>query len=694
MSNSLRSLIPWRAWALGLLATVLLLPAAPTDVLNPHNVAKIRTVTSAALAPDGRHTAYTLSVPREAGVDEDGGPWTELWVVAEGDAQARPYVTGKSDLANIRWTPDGQFIGFLAKRGDDKFRTLYLLPAAGGEARRAFTAKADVTDYSFSRDGRRVAFIAREPETEQEKKLKEKGFRPEIYEEDWRFQRVWITDVFGTGEPRKLDLEEHAQLVRWSPVDDRLVLSMMPTPSVDHSYTAQRLRVVDVSSGRVISRIDNPGKLGVFEWSPDGRRIGFVAAQDQHDPNAGRLMIAEAANGQFREVLPPNWEGDSGDFVWLNDREILFIGQESTETFLGQVTVDGTNRQHRVALPKGSGAITGLTRGRPADRFTLIVHSAAHPAEVFQWRPGQPPQRQTNSNPWLDQVRLARQEVIRHQARDGLQLEGVLIRPLDEQPGRRYPLILSVHGGPEAHVMNGWVTHYANLGQMAAARGFAVFYPNYRGSTGRGVAFTKLGQGDPAGKEFDDLVDAVDHLIATGLVDAKKVGVTGGSYGGYATAWSSTRYSERFAAGVMMVGISNKISKVGTTDIPEEEFLVHALKRPWDDWQFMLERSPIYHAGNSRTPLLILHGKDDPRVDVGQSREMYRHMKLRSRAPVRLVLYPGEGHGNRRAASRLDYTLRAMQWFEHYLQGPGGEPPHHQLDYGVPLKDDPKPATE
>jgi dipeptidyl aminopeptidase/acylaminoacyl peptidase len=131
----------------------------------------------------------------------------------------------------------------------------------------------------------------------------------------------------------------------------------------------------------------------------------------------------------------------------------------------------------------------------------------------------------------------------------------------------------------------------------------------------------------------------------------------------------------------MFVGVSDKISKVGTTDIPDEEFYVHALKRPWENWQFFLERSPIYYAERCKTPLLILHGKDDPRVNVGQSRELYRHLKVRNQSPVRLVLYPGEGHGNRRAASRLDYNLRMLQWFEHYLQGAGGEMPAYDLDY-------------
>jgi dipeptidyl aminopeptidase/acylaminoacyl peptidase len=243
------------------------------------------------------------------------------------------------------------------------------------------------------------------------------------------------------------------------------------------------------------------------------------------------------------------------------------------------------------------------------------------------------------------------------------------VHPLHEEQGKSYPLILCVHGGPESHEVNGWQTNYSKPGQMAAAQGIAVFYPNYRGSTGRGLAFAKLSQGDAAGKEFDDLVDAVDALVASGLVDKDKVGITGGSYGGYATAWCSTRYSERFAAGVMFVGISDKISKVGTTDIPNEEFYVHALHRVWDDFDFYLKRSPIYWAGQCKTPLLILHGKDDPRVNPGQSRELFRQLKVRNQSPVRLVLYPGEGHGNRKACARLDYCERMMQWFTTYLQG-------------------------
>ncbi|HKZ52751.1 MAG TPA: prolyl oligopeptidase family serine peptidase, partial [Candidatus Acidoferrales bacterium] len=186
-----------------------------------------------------------------------------------------------------------------------------------------------------------------------------------------------------------------------------------------------------------------------------------------------------------------------------------------------------------------------------------------------------------------------------------------------------------------------------------------------------------------AGKEFDDLVDAVDLMVRLGLADPARVGITGISYGGFATAWAATYYSERFAAAVMFVGISDNISKVGTTDIPEEMYLVHQRKRPWEDWDLFRQRSPIFHAQKGRTPILILGGTDDPRVHPSQSLELYRYLKLLGQTPVRLVRYPGEKHGNRRAASRLDYNLRMLGWMEHYLKGPGGEPPPYELDYGL-----------
>ena len=215
----------------------------------------------------------------------------------------------------------------------------------------------------------------------------------------------------------------------------------------------------------------------------------------------------------------------------------------------------------------------------------------------------------------------------------------------------------------------------------ARLSGSMLFYPNYRGSTGYGVEFAKTSQGDAAGKEFDDLVDAVDHLVKTGYADAERVGITGKSYGGYATGWCSTYYTAHFRAGVMYVGISNKISKGLTTEIPHEDVAVHTRFDPWTKWEYSLERSPIFHAEKSRTALLIAAGQDDTRVHPAQSLQLYRALKLIGRTPVRYIRYPGEGHSNYKATSRDDYARRLIRWMDHFVRDKKTELPPWEIDH-------------
>jgi dipeptidyl aminopeptidase/acylaminoacyl peptidase len=645
------------------------------DVLTPESVARIRAVSTALIAPDASAIAWVLAVPREAGVEEDGGAWSELWLADFEGGTPRRFVGPKSEFSALEWTPDGRALAFLARRGDDKSNSLYLLARDGGEARRAARLEGGISGFSLAPDGKRVALLGAGAPPAARKKEQDKGFKEEVYEEDWRPARVWIANLFEEGSAKPLELEGSAFSMHWNPLDDRLAVALAPTPLVDDEYMSQRIHVVDAASGKVLAKIDNPGKLGDYGWSPDGNWIALLSAADIHDPYPARLCLAPATGGVPTEIAP-GFEGDVTAFDWQGDVASILccIDQGTQSGFVrlevlrdGQIVPDGARKQ---ILPPGEPVLTSVSISHDGQHGVFVASAPAHPPEVFRMSHGDgAPVRVSDSNPWLKEVELGKQEIFRHKSRDGLELEGLLVHPLHEVAGQHYPLILCVHGGPESHEVNGWQTGYSKPGQMAAAAGFAVFYPNYRGSTGRGVAFAKLSQGDAAGKEFDDLVDAVDALVATGLVDKERVGITGGSYGGYATAWCSTRYSERFAAGVMFVGISDKISKVGTTDIPNEEFYVHALHRVWDDWKFYLERSPIYWAEKCKTPLLILHGKDDPRVNPGQSRELYRQLKVRNQTPVRLVLYPGEGHGNRKACARLDYCERMMQWFETYLKG-------------------------
>lgn len=673
------------------LATAAMVVALPVagEGLTPKLMAGIETVTRAELSPDGSQVAVVRSVPRPLFSGDDGKPWSELIVIDVESGAERAFVTGENTVSQVQWRPDGEAISFVARRGDDEHDALYVIPVAGGEARRVLGLSEGILDHVWHPASSRVAVVATEPEPEGLEELREAGFDQKIYEEDFRHRALYLADI-GTegGEPERLDVEGSVFQVRFSPDGDRLAVAVAPTPLVDDRYMAQRIRVVSAEDGSVLASVDHEGKLGEIRWSPDGEHLAFIAGIDIHDPSAQSLFVVSGSGGTPTN-LTADVEVSVDDLVWSDAEHLVTLISEGVLTDLHRVRSDGSG--HTEFGLENSGVVMSRISGT-GDRVAAVASAPEHPSEAFVVTFDDEPlvRRLTTSNPWLEDVAMGRQEVVRWKARDGLELEGLLVRPIEADGPS--PLVVVVHGGPEAHRSHGWLTRYASPAQILAARGFATFYPNYRGSTGRGVAFSMLGQRDAAGAEFDDVVDGVDHLIETGVANPDAVGVTGGSYGGYATAWLTSTYSDRFAAGAMFVGISNKISKFGTTDIPNEETLVHARRYPWDDWQFALERSPIYHVTSNRTPLLILHGEDDPRVSVTQSMEMFRAMKTIGQAPVRLVLYPGEGHGNRRAASRYDYALRLLRWMDHYLVGEGGDPPPHELDYRAPEHG--WPATE
>ncbi|MCC5869922.1 MAG: S9 family peptidase [Gammaproteobacteria bacterium] len=652
---------------------------AQAEGLTLEHIARLQAVTGGVISPDGQRIAYSVAVPRKLFDEPDGEAWSELHIVDARGAH-RGYVTGQVNVSALGWTPDSRHVTFLAKRGEDEHAALYRIAVDGGEAVRWFGFDTAIRGYGLAPDGRTLAFIAQDAEDEDTKSLKDKGFNQRIYEEDWRAFRVRLVDLDADDrEVRTLELDGSAQQLAWSPDGSRLAVKLAPRELIDDVLMKVRISFVDPAAGAITATVDTPGKLGDMAWAPDSGHLALIMAEDANDPREGRLAVV-AKDGDNPVNLLPDLEGHVWQVAWRDARRVLYISHEGVRSRLGEIRRDGS--ADRTVLDAGDAVWDGISVSADGRTIALLASSPAHPREVFRLAGNaRSAERLTDHNPWLADVRLAAQEVVRYTARDGLEIEGVLIRPLDEQPGTRYPLILQVHGGPEAHYSNHWLSFYSQPGQAAAARGYAVFYPNYRASTGRGVAFTKLNHGRPAAEEFDDLVDGVDHLIEIGLVDGDRVGITGGSYGGYASAWGATYYSERFAASVMFVGISDKISMLGTSDIPVELYQVHYLSWPWEDWSMYRDASPIYYADRSRTPTLILHGDADPRVHVSQSMILYRYLKLAGQAPVRLVLYPGEGHGNARAASRWDYSLRLMRWMDHYLQGEGGEPPDHPVDY-------------
>ena len=641
-------------------------------------------VASVDVSPDGKHIAYTVSVPREVYVEDDGKPYIELHV-ATPKGKSRKFITGKQTIASVSWGPNSKNIYFIAKRNQDKEAGIYRIAIDGGEAEKIVSASNSISAYSVNFDASELIYLMKEKNKSKEK-LEKKGFKAKIYEETVKKNIAYRVDLKDSSKKHtKLNIEDNILSLGYHPRKNLLLVRATPTALIDDTYVASSYGLYDIN-GKLTESFSSEGKLGAASWSPDGEQVAFIGAEDKHDPAAGRLFVGETKTGKVTEVVK-NYQGHVKDINWVSNYQLAFLGHVGTKSELSIVNMD--SQAISVKVPVGDAVISRFDASSDGKILSGIASSDSYPSEVVNLSSNKLV-RLTKTNNWINEKNLPKQETISYVARDGLTIEGILVYPKNYKKNRRYPLIMMVHGGPESHVSDAWLDRYSYPIKHASEKGFAVFLPNYRGSTGRGVDFSKLGQADYAGAEFNDLVDAIAHLSSMGLVDKERVGITGGSYGGYASAWAATALSEHFAASVMFVGISNQLSKFGTTDIPKEMYNVHARNYPWDKWQWMLERSPIYHTDKAKTPILIMHGEEDTRVHPSQSMELYRYIKTRTKTPVRLVFYPGEGHGNRKSASQLDYAQRLMRWMEFYLKGKkkGNKLPIYELDHDKKVEQD------
>lgn len=652
--------------AASLFAGVSLAATAQARPMTPQDVAQLESVGAIAVSPDGSRVAYTTASLPDVVAGEDNDSTQQQLKMAYGPDNTRVFLPEDVSVSTVEFSPNGRMVSFLWSK-DDEDRAVWGIPVDGGAQMKLAEVKdASVRSYAWAPDGATLYLLASAAPDKDRKAEAKKGFNAVVYEEEERFNRLFAAQAGGEeidAKPREIDVSGYVTSFRLTPDGKLGIVESQPTPRIDDTYTASRVNIIDLGTGRVLRAVETPGKLGDLEVSPDGRQLSLVAGIDQHDPAATTLHLVDVASGAYRALNQGAAEA-VGDTEWLANGQLAAIVDKGADTILRMYNADGSVAQE---IDPGELVPTSLENGG-SDSLFVRADSPRHPGELFALN-GTTLTRWTSHNPWLAEIDFGTQRTMTYTARDGQQIEGILIEPVGGVPKGGAPTIMMVHGGPESHYTNGWLTGYSMPGQVGAGQGYAVFHPNYRGSTGYGTAFSKQHQGDYAGKEFDDIVDAKRALVAEGVTDADRTGITGGSYGGFASAWGATYYSSEYAASVMFVGISNNLSKFGTTDIPNEMYLVHERKWPWEEWDHLLERSPIYHVDKAETPILIMHGAEDTRVSPTQSYELYRNIKVRKPdTPVRLVLFPGEGHGNRRAASRYDYNLRMMQWFDTYLK--------------------------
>lgn len=640
----------------------------------------INFVAEVCISPDGKYVAYTLYVNRPL-AEGAGANYRELHLFDLTSKTSTPIITGSVVVASIGWTPDSKMITFRQATATTKGMQVFAIIPDGTSIRQLTDLDRAVSSYQFI-DDKTLAITVTEPTSVDKTKLLGQGFDMIIFEEELQSIDLWSYNI---ENQQMVQLTQKVSVFDFavSPDGKKIAAAIADENTVDASYMFKRIHILDAANGKILEKIENPGKLENMVWSPDSKRLAFRAASMIEDAVAGSLFVFETGKGQsYNDLinLVKGQELSAIDMSWQDNNTLLFASEESVDITVRSISMVDNSQK---LILQGGKVCFGSFQYQGGQLF-IAGHTSGHPQELmrFDMKKGSV-ERLTNHNPWLATIDLARQEKITYAARDGWKIEGVLMYPLNYKEGNKYPLITYIHGGPEAAVQNGWLSGYSHWGQFAAAKGFFVFFPNYRASSGRGVDFTMAGYGDLVGKEYEDVLDGIDYLIGKGMVDPSRVGIGGGSYGGYFAAWSATRYTERFAAAVVFVGVTNQVSKRNTSDIPWEDYHVH-----WGFWNHenndkVWAASPVKYAHQSKTPTLILHGEKDPRIPISQGMELHRALKLHSKAPVRFVIYPGEGHGNAKNTNRYDYLVRTLEWFEHFLiKQPGSsEMPEKYLNY-------------
>src|SRR6266545_2271847 len=626
-------------------------------------------LTELALSPDGRQVVYAA---REPLMTAEKSEFITHLYLASTDGDPIQLTFGEHSNSGPRWSPDGQYIAFLSKRSGKG--NLYVMRAAGGEAW-ALThyEKTDVTALKWAPDGKQIAFLMAEPRSEEKEKATKAKNDPIVWDVDFDFTHLYVTP-FAVGpraapEARQVTHGRY-QLVDfdWLPDGKSVAITHGPQPVAD-TWTEIRLATVPADGSA-----ESPADLAlVADWgaspkvSPDGRWIACgTGEQPARWAFANRVVLYPIGGGEPR-VLAKTPDSQAWVIGWSADSGAVYVLELSgVASQLWALPVSGEPARRLTDTPPLKTAPAANT----GDQIAFVGQDFDQPNEVYFLDAAAGSVRQIAQPPMPPDwpaAALPRAEVINWQAPDGQTIEGILIYPQAYQPGKRFPLIVEVHGGPsgvyQRSYLASWDQHADVVG--LTERGYAVLHPNPRGSSGYGKAFRFANYGDWGGGDYRDIMAGVDHLIAQGIADPDRLGIMGWSYGGYMTSWA-IKQTDRFKAACVGAGVTNLMSFNGTSDIPgfiPDYFSAEA----WDDLEPYRNHSPLFQMKGVKTPTLIQHGDSDLRVPLSQGRELYNALK-RQGTPVEMVIYPRQAHWVDEPQLLLDVRRRPVDWFERWIR--------------------------
>jgi dipeptidyl aminopeptidase/acylaminoacyl peptidase len=658
-------------------------------VVSFDDLMALKAVATPAMSPDGAWVLYAVRQWEPAGREGEQAERREarshIWRASTGaDPAPRQLTFSPRGETAPAWSPDGRSISFLSARdggaasgaeGDGQPRPeIWIMRADGGEAWKLTDAREGVQAYAWSPDGRWIAYTAREPLSSEQEARRRRRDDAQVVEVDVRRVGLWIVEVESKrAEPLPIEAGWSVRGgLSWAPDSTRLAFVAAPTPLVRDER--EDVFVATLEPKRVEKITTNLGPDRAPAWSPDGRTIAYVAERTGRPLGDGipiqqignaRLMLYDVASGRTTEADSEGFDLSVGPPVWTRDsRRILFV--TGAGVYRDLFAYDMAGRRF-VQLTRGR-VLTLGGLSRDGSRAAFLLESPTAPADVYVADPDfTTPRRVTLVNPQIAELALGETEVLSWRTDDGWTIQGILLKPVGYEQGRRYPLLVVVHGGPTSAFVNGFRASPGDPGQHWAGQGWAVLYPNPRGSTNYGEHFMRGNVPDWGGGDYRDIMAGVDAVIARGIADPDKLAVMGWSYGGYLTGWIVSQ-TARFKAAMMGAGLSNLWSMYGTNDIPN--YLAAFFEGPPSSETLprYLERSPLRYVDRVTTPLLILHGAEDERVPPGQGMELFRALKDRGKT-VELVLYPREGHGLSEYYHQLDRLRRQFEWISRFTLG-------------------------